>query len=64
MALFHGANALKDVLGGETAFLEIPVDRSRDSGQEYGILLIEFGVLVTVSSTMVAIFYSFIGRGR
>ena len=33
-------------------------------GQEYGIIIIEFGVLVTVSGTMVAIFYSFIGRGR
>lgn len=33
-------------------------------GQEYGIIAVEFGVLVTVSGTMVAVFYAFIGRGR
>lgn len=31
-------------------------------GQHFGILFIEIGVLFTVSSTMVAIFYSFAGR--
>lgn len=33
-------------------------------GHEYGILLIETGVLITVSSTMIAIFYAFAERGR
>lgn len=33
-------------------------------GQEYGIIAVEFGVLVTVAGTMVAVFYAFIGRGR
>ncbi len=33
-------------------------------GQEWGILLVEIGVLVTVFSTMTAIFYTFAGRGR
>ncbi|MEO1066036.1 MAG: Na(+)/H(+) antiporter subunit B [Pseudomonadota bacterium] len=33
-------------------------------GQERGIIWIEVGVLVTVASTMVAIFYAFAGRGR
>ena len=33
-------------------------------GQEWGVFLVELGVLVTVSSTMLAIFYSFAGRGR
>ncbi|MEM7620278.1 MAG: Na(+)/H(+) antiporter subunit B [Pseudomonadota bacterium] len=32
-------------------------------GQHIGILLIEFGVLVTVCGTMIAIFYAFVGRG-
>ena len=32
--------------------------------QETGIFLVEFGVLVTVSSTMIAIFYAFAGRER
>ena len=33
-------------------------------GQHLGILLIEFGVGVTVASVMVSIFYYFAGRGR
>ncbi len=33
-------------------------------GQEWGVFLIEIGVLVTVSATMLAIFYAFAGRGR
>ena len=33
-------------------------------GQEWGVFLVEIGVFVTVSSTMVAIFYAFAGRGR
>jgi multicomponent Na+:H+ antiporter subunit B len=33
-------------------------------GQEWGVFLVEAGVFVTVSSTMVAIFYAFTGRGR
>lgn len=34
------------------------------AGQHLGILLIELGVLITVSGTMLAIFYAFAGRGR
>lgn len=33
-------------------------------GQERGIFWVEIGVLVTVSSTMIAIYYTFAGRGR
>ena len=33
-------------------------------GQEWGVFLVEAGVFVTVSATMVAIFYAFAGRGR
>lgn len=32
--------------------------------QEWGVLLVELGVFVTVSATLVAIFYAFAGRGR
>lgn len=32
-------------------------------GQHYGILLVEFGVGVTVASTMISIFFAFAGRG-
>lgn len=31
---------------------------------EWGILIVETGVLVTVSGTMIAMFYAFVGRGR
>jgi len=33
-------------------------------GQEWGVFLVEVGVFITVSSTMLAIFYAFAGRGR
>lgn len=33
-------------------------------GQHWGVFLVEIGVLVTVASTMLAIFYAFAGRGR
>ena len=33
-------------------------------GQEWGVFLVEVGVFVTVSSTMLSIFYTFAGRGR
>ncbi len=33
-------------------------------GQHWGIFLVEFGVLVTVAGTVLAIFYAFAGRGR
>ncbi|MEL7544778.1 MAG: Na(+)/H(+) antiporter subunit B [Pseudomonadota bacterium] len=35
-----------------------------EHGQHTGILLVELGVLVTVASTMVGIFYAFVERGR
>ena len=33
-------------------------------GHHLGILIVETGVIVTVASTMVAIFYAFVERGR
>lgn len=33
-------------------------------GQEWGVFLVEIGVFMTVSSTMIAIFYAFAGRRR
>jgi len=33
-------------------------------GHELGILLVEIGVMITVSGTMVSIFYAFVERGR
>jgi multicomponent Na+:H+ antiporter subunit B len=33
-------------------------------GQEWGVFLVEAGVFITVSSTMLAIFYAFAGRAN
>jgi len=33
-------------------------------GHEWGILIVEAGVLVTVAGTMIALFYAFVERGR
>lgn len=54
-ALFEGHN-----------FLDYGVLSHHDPahGHHYGILLIETGVLITVSSTMISIFYAFAERGR
>ena len=37
-------------------------DQGHHTGQHYGILLVELGVLITVASVMLAIFYAFAGR--
>ena len=36
----------------------------RIHGQEWGVFLVELGVLITVSGTMIAIFYAVAGRDR
>lgn len=41
-----------------------PTPEEAVHGQHWGVFLVEIGVLVTVTSTMVAIFYAFAGRGR
>ena len=54
LGMLFGKNFLDySVLGSNT-----PIAR------EWGIFLVELGVLCTVSSTMVALFYSFSERGR
>lgn len=54
IGLLHGQNFLDySVLAADAAH-----------GRERGILLVEAGVLVTVSSTMIALFYAFSERGR
>jgi multicomponent Na+:H+ antiporter subunit B len=52
------------LLLGENYLNYSPLAHEPAHGQEYGILLVETGVLITVAGTMVAIFYSFVGRGR
>ncbi len=63
IGIFAGVGVI-GLLLGENYLNYSPLAHDPAHGQEYGILLVEFGVLVTVSGTMVAIFYSFMGRGR
>jgi len=63
VGLYAGVGVVS-MLMGENYLNYSPLAHDPAHGQEYGILLIELGVLTTVSGTMVAIFYSFIGRGR
>ena len=61
--IFAGVGAINMLQGAN--YLEYSLlGPDRAHGQEYGILLVEFGVLVTVSGTMTTIFYTFVGRGR
>ncbi len=62
--IFAGVGVVTWLLGGN--YLDYNMLDSHDPahGQHLGILLIEAGVLVTVSSTLLLIFYTFAGRGR
>lgn len=61
--LYAGVGIASMLRGGN--FLDHAVLASSASdGEHYGILLVELGVGVTVTAVMLAIFYSFAGRGR
>lgn len=62
--IYAGVGLLGLLLGGQ--YLDYGVLDSHDPahGQHLGILLVELGVGITVSSVMVTIFYAFAGRGR
>lgn len=61
--IFAGVGVVSMLLGDN--FLNYSVlAHDAPHGQEYGIIAVEIGVLITVSGTMVAVFYAFIGRGR
>ncbi len=54
VSLFNGANYLDySVLAHDSVH-----------GHEYGIIIVEIGVLITVAGTMIALFYAFVERGR
>lgn len=63
VAIFAGVGVVNLLLGDNyldySSLMHDPAH-----GQHIGILLVEIGVFVTVSGTMVAIFYTFVGRGR
>lgn len=59
--IYGGTGVVTWILGGE--FLNYSVlAHDAAHGQHYGILAVELGVLVTVASVMVAIFYAFASR--
>ncbi|MDA7947679.1 MAG: Na(+)/H(+) antiporter subunit B [Hyphomicrobiaceae bacterium] len=63
VGIFAGVGVVSLLLG-ENYLNYSPFGGDSQHGQEYGIILVEIGVLVTVTGTLVAIFYSFVGRGR
>ena len=61
--IFAGTGVVTMMLGGN--FLDYDMLASDPvEGQHLGIILIELGVLISVTGTMLAIFYAFAGRGR
>ena len=60
--LYGGVGVASLLLGGN--FLDYDVLASDPvAGQHLGILLVELGVGITVTSTMLSLFYGFAGRG-
>jgi multicomponent Na+:H+ antiporter subunit B len=62
--IFAGVGVVSMLLGGNYLDYSALDSHAPEHGQHLGILLVELGVLVTVSGTMVTIFYTFAGRGR
>ena len=60
--LLYGLVGTIGILLGDR-FLDYSVI-ARHSGQHIGILLVELGVGITVAAVMIAIFFTFAGRGR
>lgn len=61
--IYAGTGVVSMLLGGN--YLDYSVLGSTDAGgQHLGILLVEFGVGVTVAATMITIFFNFSSRGR
>ncbi len=61
--IYAGTGVVTMLLGQN--FLDYDVlDHTARHGRERGIFWVEIGVLVTVASTMIAIFYAFVERGR
>jgi multicomponent Na+:H+ antiporter subunit B len=61
--IYAGTGVVGMLLGKN--FLDYSVlSQQAPQGRHLGIFLVEVGVLVTVSSTMTALFYTFVDRGR
>ena len=62
VAIYLGVGFLGIILGGE--FMDYNVLAYSYTGQHYGIIGVELGVVTTVFGVMVALFYAFAGRRR
>lgn len=62
--IFLGVGVVTMLLGGNYLDYDALLPDDPPHAQELGIIVIELGVLITVASTMIAIFYAFGGRGR
>ena len=62
--LIYGGVGIVGLLAGGNYLDYFALDHDPVHGQERGIFWVEIGVLITVSSTMVAFYYAFAGRGR
>ena len=62
--IFAGVGVVTMLLGDNYLAYNALDKHNPAHGQHVGILLVEFGVLVTVAGTMIALFYAFAGRGR
>ncbi len=62
--IFAGVGVVTWYLGGNFLDYNMLDSHEPSHGQHLGVWLVEVGVLVTVSSTMLLIFYTFAGRGR
>ena len=62
--IFVGTGAVGLLMGKNFLDYSVFSPGNPPHGREIGIVLVELGVLVTVSGTMVALFYAFVERGR
>lgn len=62
--LIYAGTGVVSLLMGENFLDYDPLASEAAAGQHLGILVIELGVGITVSSVMLMIFYAFAGRGQ
>jgi multicomponent Na+:H+ antiporter subunit B len=62
--LIFAGTGVAGLLRGANYLDYSPLGSHAEAGQHLGILIVEVGVFVTVSSTMLAIFYTFGGRAE
>lgn len=63
-ALIYAGTGVASMLLGHNYLDYTPLGGKPADGQHYGILIVEFGVGLTVATVMITIFYAFAGRGR